>query len=294
MTDKRQLPPLNALISFDMVARTQHFTQAADILCVSNSAVSQSIKHLEEMLEVKLVERSPKGVSLTEAGQRYHKQIEPALSRIEIATSALIEDENQLNLSLMNSLSLKWFIPKLAKLQIDEPDIDIRLSTGAFAIDFNRENLDLAITLGKTGDWPDCEEIKLMDHQLIVVGRPEHTDGMSFEEILESDLPLIQIDNFLHQDDWQKWFASSGYKQPKDKETLHFKTTIQALSAIKNFPAVGIFSNQLILEDLKRNSLQQVDSFELDPQSSYYIIHPKFRKLKPSAQRLIDWLMEHK
>lgn len=106
-------------------------------------------------------------------------------------------------------------------------------------------------------------------------------------------MPLLQVDNPLHENDWKNWFTENGSKLPKNKERQHVKATIQSLSALKNFPAIGLLSDQLIQEDLRRGSLVQLDSFELDPKNAYYIVHPKSRPLKPAAKRLIDWILQN-
>lgn len=287
------LAELNALVSFDMVAKTQHFAKAADILCVSNSAVSQSIKHLEETIGFKLFQRSPKGVKLTEAGERYYQHIEPALGQIELATFSLQEHEHVLNLNLISSLSLKWFIPELSQLQLDEPELDLRLSTKGYDFDFNRDHIDLAITAGQPEDWPTCTAIKLMDHRMIAVAHPDYVHELTFSDILKSDIPLIQIENSIHKKDWTQWFAGSPYSKPNQKEYLTFQQTIQCLGAIKNLPSVGLLSNRLIEEDLKHGALTQVDPFELDTQTAYYIVYPKNRNLKPSMQKFIQWILKY-
>src|SRR5688572_20020110 len=78
-------PDLNALAVFAVVAEEQNFRAAADRLGVTRSAVSQTIGRLEESLGIALVQRTTRSVSLTEAGERLHTQIAPAVADMRAA-----------------------------------------------------------------------------------------------------------------------------------------------------------------------------------------------------------------
>lgn len=73
------VPDLNALAVFALVAEERNFRAAADRLGVTRSAVSQSVRRLEEGLGIALVRRTTRSVSLTEAGERLYSQVAPAI-----------------------------------------------------------------------------------------------------------------------------------------------------------------------------------------------------------------------
>src|SRR5689334_22925465 len=78
-------PDLNALAVFALVAETRNFRAAADRLGVTRSAVSQTMRRLEERLGTALLRRTTRSVSLTEAGERLHAEIAPALAGMRAA-----------------------------------------------------------------------------------------------------------------------------------------------------------------------------------------------------------------
>src|SRR5690349_18193596 len=78
-------PDLNALAVFALVAEERSFRAAADRLGVTRSAVSQTIQRLEQTLGIALVQRTTRSVSLTEAGERLHAEIAPALADMRAA-----------------------------------------------------------------------------------------------------------------------------------------------------------------------------------------------------------------
>jgi len=88
----RRLPPLNALKAFEAAARHMSFLKAANELHVTPGAVSQRIKNLEEQIGVTLFRRLPRGVVLTDAGQRYSRRIAELFEGIEKATRQLRHD----------------------------------------------------------------------------------------------------------------------------------------------------------------------------------------------------------
>ena len=78
-------PDLNALAVFALVAEERSFRAAADRMGVTRSAVSQTMRRLEETLGIALVQRTTRSVSLTEAGERLYAEIAPAIADMRAA-----------------------------------------------------------------------------------------------------------------------------------------------------------------------------------------------------------------
>ena len=85
----QKLPSLNVLKVFDVAASRLSFKQAAEDLCLSPSAVSHQIKVLETQLGLPLFLRLSRGIELTEAGQRYHREVKKGIYLLERATEQL-------------------------------------------------------------------------------------------------------------------------------------------------------------------------------------------------------------
>ena len=75
-------PDLNAAAVFALVAEERSFRAAADRLGVTRSAISQTIRRLEESLGIALLRRTTRSVSLTEAGERLYAEITPAIAEV--------------------------------------------------------------------------------------------------------------------------------------------------------------------------------------------------------------------
>src|SRR5258706_2948783 len=87
---RRSLPPLNALRSFDAAARHQSFTRAAKELCVTQGAVSHSVKALETELGLQLFKRERHGLVITDAGRDYLALVRDVFARLDLGTDRLL------------------------------------------------------------------------------------------------------------------------------------------------------------------------------------------------------------
>src|ERR1700761_2100613 len=124
-TLSRRLPPLNALRAFEAAARHLSFLKAAEELHVTPGAVSQQVKLLEDRLSLGLFRRQPRGVLLTDAGQRYGKRIGELLDQIALATRDLSRqgDGSVLTVTAMPSFAARWLIPRLGAFGRLHPEI---------------------------------------------------------------------------------------------------------------------------------------------------------------------------
>src|ERR1051325_9140367 len=115
----RRLPPLNALKAFEAAARSESFTRAAEELNVTQGAVSQQVKALEETLGLKLF--------TTEPGRDYLAVVRDALDRIALGTERLLQRQSSgvLTVSTSPDFAAKWLVHRLRRVAEEDPDIDL-------------------------------------------------------------------------------------------------------------------------------------------------------------------------
>lgn len=146
-------PDLNALAVFALVAEEQSFRAAADRLGVTRSAVSQTMRRLEETLGIALVRRTTRSVSLTEAGERLHAEVAPAIADMRAAieaTGSLGErPRGQLRLAVSSIAERFLSGPFLAAFAENNPEVqlDITVTDGEF--DIVAEGFDAGVRLGE-------------------------------------------------------------------------------------------------------------------------------------------------
>src|ERR1700677_3246920 len=111
MSKVHRLPPLNALRAFEAAARHLNFKLAADEIGVTQGAVAQQVRHLEDVLARRLFDRLPRGLALTADGLTYFSSGERALQLIATATEQLAR-ASSITVTTPPSFASKWLIPR--------------------------------------------------------------------------------------------------------------------------------------------------------------------------------------
>ncbi len=146
-------PDLNALAVFALVAEEKSFRAAADRMGVTRSAVSQTIKRLEEVLAIALVQRTTRSVSLTEAGEALFGEVAPALADMRAAVEATGDlrgrPRGQLRLAVSSIAERFLSGPFLATFAEANPEIQVDISVTDEEFDIVAEGYDAGVRLGE-------------------------------------------------------------------------------------------------------------------------------------------------
>ncbi|AUG54249.1 LysR substrate-binding domain-containing protein [Thalassospira marina] len=149
-----RLPPLNALRVFNAAARHLNFSLAAKELCVTHSAVSHQIRHLEDWMGCTLFVRHAGGVRLTDAGQSLQQTTQQAFGMLETRCIEIMtrREPARLGLGAPASFLANWLIPRIEKFENHHPDIALKLQTSTSIADLLNHNVDAIILAGS--NWP--------------------------------------------------------------------------------------------------------------------------------------------
>lgn len=144
---------VNDLSAFLAVARERSFTRAAARLGVSQSALSHTIRALEERLGVRLLTRTTRSVSATEAGERLLATIGPRLDEIEAELAALSElrdkPAGRIRLTATESAAIRLLTPALSRILPEYPDIQVEIVIGYGLTDIVAERFDAGVRIGE-------------------------------------------------------------------------------------------------------------------------------------------------
>ncbi len=147
------MPDFNALAAFVIVAEEKSFRAAADRLGVTRSAVSQTIRKLEETLGIAVVSRTTRSVALTEAGERLYVEVAPAFSGMQAAieTAASLRDRPRGQLRLAVSSIAESFLsgPMLASFAATNPEVKLHVTVTDEEFDIVEEGYDAGVRLGE-------------------------------------------------------------------------------------------------------------------------------------------------
>lgn len=170
----KRLPPLKSLQFFLMAGRLKSFKLAAQKLNVTQAAVSQQIKLLEQQLDVQLFVRGTRQTDLTAEGLMLLPHIERGFEHFQEGISSLSADPNPniLRVSTLYSFTSFWLMQRLPSFQQENPDIMVQLAPSNELVDFSSGDIDLAIRMGK-GNYSGVVSKTLFKERLVFVASPE-------------------------------------------------------------------------------------------------------------------------
>lgn len=286
----RKLPPLTTLPAFDAAARLLSFTKAASELNVTHGAISRAVRHLEDMLGMRLFERGTRSVRLTAEGAAYAAEIGAALDRISVATMATAASKSSgvLNVSTSDGFAGRWLVPRLNRFHRAYPEIDVRLSTTGALTDFIRDGIDIAIRYGEGNyDKAACE--LLMEEDVSPVCSPELLQG-SHPLRTPEDLRHHRLihDNF--RIGWSTWLQAAGLYGIDHTSGVRFETAAYAVEAAVQGEGVLLGRSALVSADLAVRRLVRPFDLALKSRWSYYVVYPEGALRHRKVRAFRDWL----
>ncbi|ESY87282.1 LysR family transcriptional regulator [Mesorhizobium sp. LNHC209A00] len=166
------------LAVFIAVAEAGSFTRAAAKLGLSQSALSYAVRTLEQRLGVRLISRTTRSLSVTEAGERLLRSLRPAFDHIEneIAAVTALRDKptGLIRLTTFRYAAKSVLWPAIAKLLLEYPDIEVELSLDEGLVDIVASRFDAGIRIGEQVQ-KDMVAIRIgPDLRMAVVGSPSY------------------------------------------------------------------------------------------------------------------------
>jgi len=288
---KRQLPPLNALRAFEVAARLQSFSAAAEVLHVTHGAISRQVRQLEEWLGLALFERQNRRVLLTEAGRGYLAALLPAFEQMEEATARLQRQPGPqvLRVNAPATFTLRWLIPRLSRFQMAHPQVEVRISTSNEAIDALGEPFDLVIR-GGPQDWPGYQGWEFLVEQRLPVCSP----ALLLRQPLLQPADLAQH-TLLHTatlpEVWSDWLAAAGMTDLQPAQALRFNHFYLTLQAALDGLGVAMGPTVLVAEDIQAGRLVLPFTQPRLGDWRYFAYIPLRNQDNAAARAFRDWLV---
>lgn len=281
------LPPLNALRAFEASARLGGYAAAARELNVSPSAISRFVRLLETRIGAALFERRPNGLTLTEKGAAYRRELTEAFAKIEAATARLTEDEAQsLILGAGPTLAMRWLIPRLASFNAAHPEIDVRVSTAIEGADPMKPGWTAAIRSGN-GNWPGLDAHFLFKADLFPVCAPALARKLKRPE----DLAKVQILAAANApEDWDVWLKKAKVSGVDLARARVFDYPAFALQAAIDGLGVAMARAPFVTDDLAAGRLVRPFKLPVPKEKGWWLIHPPRERNNKALTALRAWL----
>lgn len=285
------MPPLNALRAFEAAARHLNFRIAAEELNVTQAAVAQQVRGLEEYLGIKLFHRLPRRLELTEQGVSYQPEIRRAFELIAEATRALSTAPERLTISVTPTFASKWLIPRLPAFVESHPFVDLRIVATEKVSDFVRDDVDIAVRQGDGNFGPDVFSECLFEQELIAVCSPLLLKaGRAF--LRATDLKQHVLLQDAH-DLWPPFLKQAcGSKMPAGARTLRFNQTALAIDAALAGQGIVLVNRFLVEPELQAGRLVQAMPGVLKGSTALYVVSPARPHRPEAVQRVRAWLFE--
>jgi LysR family glycine cleavage system transcriptional activator len=291
---REQLPPLNNLRVFEVVARHLSISKAANELNVTPGAVSRQLAALESFVGTQLFSRKHRDLILTEKGREYYEDISKSLAEIQSSTKRLFSgrNQNQLKVRCYTTFSIRWLIPRLSSFLALHPKMEVVLTTSMDPVNFDQEDLDCAIRLGD-GAWSDANVTRLVSNIILPVCSPSLLAGSSIKKPQDFSRYKL-LDTISRPDDWNLWFNSIGMNvKLEDFSCLSYESSALCYSAAIEGHGIAMAQYFLVESELRNGKLVCPFPEFLNRESfTYYLLTPLGKNESQQAKDFRTWLLE--
>ena len=285
----RRLPSLNALRAFETAARHESFSAAAEELFVTHAAVSRHVRDLEEWLGADLFTRTPRGLTLTEAGERFGRRLTPLFDEMADATREVVAQGKlkSLVVTVEPAIASRWLVGRLGRFAEAHPDIELSINPENRIVDMRSGEADVGIRYG-TGPWEDAEAMKLSGVEVFPVCSPKLLEGRA--GLKPADLADFTLLHEERKQFWTDWLTACGVTGVDDWRGIVFQNhlAIEAAEAGQGFAlADPILATDAILE----NWLVRPFSTDIKDHGSYWLVRGRGARETSPMRAFREWLI---
>ncbi len=298
MKPVERLPPLTALRAFEVVARRLSFSRAAEELHVTKAAVAQQVRALEQEIGTTLVERSGRGLALTEAGMAGAAGLAEGFAMLARAARAMRETKGRRFLVINSSPSFAatWLVARVGKFKALNRDIDVLLDANADEDTLDSGATDAMIRWGD-GDFPGLSKTLLFKEDVFPVCSPD---------LLRGEAPLLTPENLashtlLHLEwspaypswpTWADWLKAAGAKSVEAGHGVWFNNMALSIRAAAQGQGVALSSFAIAADELAAGRLVAPFPTSVRTPFGYYFLCRPEEAERPRIKALRDFLVE--
>jgi len=285
------------LAVFALVARERSFTRAAAKLGMSQPALSRVIRQLEERLGVRLLARTTRSVSPTEAGERLLRVVGPRFDEIntELALLSAYRDKpaGKVRITAGEHAAVTVLRPVLAKLLPDNPDLHIEIIVDYGLTDIVAEGYDAGVRLGEQLA-KDMIAVRVgPELRMAVVGSPDYfrrrQRPKTPRDLMQHNCITIRLPTYGGIFPWE--FEKKGEElKVRVEGQLVFNNIAMRLDAVLNGLGLAYMPEDLVLDQIESGKLVRVLADWCPPFPGYHLYYPSRRQTSPAFTLLRDAL----
>lgn len=299
MQQSLHLPDIECLTAFVAVAEAGSFNAAGQRLHRDATVVSRRVSSLEEILGVRLLERSTRRTALTEAGEAYLHRVRPLLQELIAAgqeTERFSDGEprGRLRLALPGSFGRMWLMSLLVEFRETFAAVSLDVSFSNRFVDLIGENFDLAIRLGVL---PDSRLVsrKLADRKRMIVASPGYLSKRGTpakpQDILAHDCLIFT--GKANPTAWE--FTAPRGGQLSIPVTGRFASDDAEALVHAAVAGHGLLyaTDWLVGRELADGRLVGIlDRFPIPDEGGIYVVHPSTQHIPNKTRAFADWITQ--
>src|SRR5215467_12668211 len=288
---------LDQLVAFVAVARERSFTGAAAKLGVSQSALSHTIRELEERLGVRLLTRTTRSVAPTEAGARLLRDIGPRFDEIDAALAAVSELRKKpagtIRITATEFAIDTVLLPKLAPLLRDFPDIKVEMIIDYGLTDIVAQQYDAGVRSGEQVA-KDMIAVRIgPDMRMAVVGSPSYfkarPEPKRPQDLIGHNCINLRLPTHGGLYAWEFEKGSRELRVRVEGQMI-FNGTAQLLNAALAGCGLAYVPEGLVEAHVARGRLRRVLEEWCQPYSGYHLFYPSRRQSSTAFALVVDAL----
>lgn len=288
-----QSPSLPELHAFLAVCQLGSFRQAADVLCVTQAAVSRAVSRLEQRLQCTLLDRSGPRVVTTARGRAFQSLVEAHVIGLENAIGCFGTRAvgHKLRLSVVPTFGTRWLVPRLAQFQAQHPEVEVELRQYHHEDNFARDDVDLWIDLKRSAQaWPrGVRASYLLGREMVPACTPVLASGLRRPEDLLRR-PLLHHTN--HPGNWGLWFRATGHTGAEPALGPGFDLGNNLIVAACASMGVTIIQPWLIEAELTTGQLVLPFPQAVSTDRGYYLCGRAALATNPAVEVFASWLRD--
>ncbi|MGN7878263.1 LysR family transcriptional regulator [Ensifer sp. 22460] len=288
---------INDLIAFAAVARERSFTRAAAQLGVSQSALSHTMRALEARLGVRLLTRTTRSVSPTEAGERLLATLVPHFEQLETELTALSDVRDKpagtVRITTAEHAAETVLWPKLEKLLPDYPDIKVEIVIDYGLTDIVAERYDAGVRLGEQVA-KDMIAVRIgPDMRMAVVGAPsyfeKHPKPVVPQDLTQHRCINLRLPTYGGIYAWEFEKDGRELKVRVDGQLVFSRLAHRLTACLASF-GLAFVPEESALTHIAEGRLIRVLEDWCDPFPGYHLYYPSRRQSSPAFAVLVEAL----
>ncbi len=283
---------LTGLYYFHIAATHLSFKEAANYLSVTQAAISQQVRGLEDRLGTKLFIRSHRQISLTRDGQLLHSHTTAAFTSLEEGVSQLKTDSDPytLKVSVLPSFASLWLVPRLGSFNKQHPEISVLLLPDNTLTDFKTQDIDICVRYG-IGRYDDVQTVPLMGDYLYAACHPSYQKEQSIEQV--SDLKgCLLLEDARPDMNWDYWLKQLGKESTSYPSALKYEGSNLVVEGAIASQGIALVRHSLAAKFVRSGALVKLFEQQVASDFIYCLAAPERHFEREKVKLFCEWIQK--